>query len=182
MSAASVQVGFFGKIPSRGDFVQAGLSRGFIQDWDDWVQAVLPPCRRHFGEAWDAVWRAAPCWRFALQSGQCGSAPVIGLLLPSEDAAGRRFPLAIAAEGADDGPGFLDAAETVGRDAVRGALAPERLFARLAGIVPPPPATRAASSRRVGHWWARQEGAVALEVMSLTALPDADALAWMLSR
>jgi type VI secretion system protein ImpM len=188
MSAASVQVGFFGKIPCRGDFVQAGLSRRFIQAWDDWVQAVLPPCRRHFGEAWDAVWLAAPCWRFALPGGQCGAAPVLGLLLPSEDAAGRRFPLAIAAEGADDGPGFLDAAETVGRDAVRGALPPDRLFSRLAGTAPPPPAThavsgaRAGSGRKLGHWWTRQEGAVALEVMSLTSLPDADALAWMLSR
>jgi type VI secretion system protein ImpM len=179
---AAVRVGFFGKIPARGDFVQAGLSRHFTQAWDGWVQAVLPPCRKLFGQSWEDVWRAAPCCRFALPGGQCGAAPVLGLLLPSADRAGRLFPFMIAAEGADDGSGFLDAAEQVGRDAVGGALSPDLLLSRLADIVPPPPVVDMALGMTAGRWWSGQGSPAADAVVLLTGLPDATALAGMLRR
>ena len=119
----AVAVGFFGKIPSRGDFVRAGLSRDFTLAWDDWLQAVLPACRCLIGENWDTVWRGTRPWRFALPSGQCGPRPILGLFMPSVDRAGRCFPLTIAAEGAVDGICFLDGAEPIGLDAVAGAYA-----------------------------------------------------------
>jgi type VI secretion system protein ImpM len=195
MSAAAVQVGFFGKIPCRGDFVQAGLSRRFTRAWDDWVQAVLPACQQRFGEAWDSVWRAAPSWRFALPGGQCGAVPVLGLVLPSEDGAGRRFPLMIAAEGADDGVDFLDAAEAVGWDAVCGGLPPDRLLLQLTAIAPPPAAAAAEcvsmrsggptaggpmGNSAMGRWWSGPGSAAGDVVISLAALPDAAAFAGML--
>jgi type VI secretion system protein ImpM len=172
--AALVQVGFFGKIPSRGDFVQAGLSRPFRRAWDDWVQAVLPGCRRLLGSEWDAAWRVASSWRFVLPGGQCGSRPVLGLFLSSLDGAERYFPLLIAAEGADDGIAFLDAAEEVGRDAIGGALAPDALHARLTGLVPPEPA---ASRGTVARWW---RGYNAHRTIVLDSLPGSATLAEML--
>jgi type VI secretion system protein ImpM len=177
MSApAAVRVGFFGKIPSRGDFVRAGLSRQFVQAWDDWVQAVLPGCRSLLGDGWDAAWRAAASWRFVLPGGQCGAHPVLGLFLPSLDGAARCFPLTIAAEGAEDGIAFLDAAEAIGREAAGGALVPDALLARLAALVPPAPAKRQMAA---ACWW---QGHRADEAITLHGLPGADALAGMLRR
>ena len=171
---AMVRVGFFGKIPSRGDFVQAGLSRQFTRAWDDWVQAVLPDCRSLLGQEWDAAWRTAASWRFALPGGQCGARPVLGLFLPSLDGAGRVFPLTIAAEGAGDDATFLDAAEAIGCEAAAGGLAPDALLARLAGLIPPAPATMPTQTAR---WWRGRHpgGAIAL-----AGLPGAERLAGML--
>ncbi|HKM64667.1 MAG TPA: type VI secretion system-associated protein TagF, partial [Acidisphaera sp.] len=88
--------GFYGKIPSRGDFVRAGLPAGFVTAWDTWLQGVLPGARDILGEAWNACWMEAPVWRFSLPPGQCGAERVIGLWMPSVDAAGRQFPLTVA--------------------------------------------------------------------------------------
>ncbi len=186
MSVASVQVGFFGKIPSRGDFVRAGLSRPFIQAWDDWLQSILPACQHLVGDAWEAVWTSAPSWRFALPAGRCGARPVVGMLLPSTDRAGRRFPLTIAAEGAGAAEGtasgieFLDAAEPVGWNAVHGGFSPEVLLTMLAGIAPPDPAPSTALPVTDSRWWCGT-GADALgSAISHAGLPEATAFAGML--
>ena len=48
--------GFFGKLPARGDFVRAGLTRGFIEPWDSWLRQVMPASRGILGETWTAAW------------------------------------------------------------------------------------------------------------------------------
>jgi len=182
MSAALVRVGFFGKIPSRGDFVQAGLSRPFIQAWDDWLQAILPACQRLTGDAWDAVWSSAPSWRFTLPAGLCGTRPVVGLLLPSTDRTGRRFPLTIAAEGPDRGNEFLDAAEPVGWDAVRGGFSPEALLTALAAIAPPDPAPPNVRPVADATWWSWAGADALRSAINHAGLPEATAFAGMLRR
>jgi type VI secretion system protein ImpM len=172
----AVRVGFFGKIPSRGDFVQAGLSRQFTRPWDDWVQAILPECRRLLGDGWDAAWGVDASWRFMLSGGQCGPRPVLGLFLPSLDSAGRCFPLAIAAEGSAEDAAFLDAAEAIGREAADGALTPDSLLARLAGLVPP---AAAGLHGETSRWWQAHR---ASEMIALPGLPGAEVLAGMLRR
>jgi type VI secretion system protein ImpM len=180
MSAAPVRIGFFGKVPSRGDFVRAGLSWTFVQAWDDWLQTILPACQRLIGDAWDSVWCSAPSWRFALPAGHCGTHAIIGLLLPSMDRAGRHFPLTIAAEGADHGTAFLDGAERIGWDAVHGAFEPGMLQTRLAAIAPPhavppnaPPATGA-------RWWSGMGTEGTHAAIGFVGLPEAAAMAGML--
>jgi type VI secretion system protein ImpM len=168
---ATVAVGFFGKLPARGDFVRTGLSRRFTERWDGWLQQVLPACRQSIGADWDETWRTAPAWRFAL----AGEAPVLGLFMPSVDHAGRHFPLTIAAEGADDGIAFLDAAERAGRDAIGQELAPDLLLARLKDIAPPAAAMPTADTAT--RWWAG-----AGEPLRFDGLPDAAGLARMLAR
>src|SRR4051794_39585251 len=111
---ADAAVGFFGKIPSRGDFVHAGLSSGFVRAWDGWLQRVMAEARRTLGETWPDLWHVAPVWRFALPPGQCGGQPVLGLWMPSVDRVGRAFPLTLAAEPGGRGDAFLDAAERIG--------------------------------------------------------------------
>lgn len=89
--------GVYGKLPSYGDFVRRELPTGFVNPWDDWLQAGVAAARDALGPAFDACWDSAPPWRFRLSAGACGPQPVAGVLLTSRDAVGRRFPLTVAA-------------------------------------------------------------------------------------
>ena len=95
--SGAVAVGFYGKLPARGDFVRVGLPRDFIDPWDDWLQAVIAGSRSLMGDAWLPAFLEAPVWRFALPPGMCGGQAALGLMLPSVDQAGRYFPLTFAA-------------------------------------------------------------------------------------
>ena len=91
-----VIVGFYGKLPARGDFVRAGLPRDFIDPWDGWLQSVMAGSRALMGDAWLPAFLEAPVWRFTLPPGMCGAQAAFGLMLPSVDRAGRYFPLTFA--------------------------------------------------------------------------------------
>jgi type VI secretion system protein ImpM len=122
--------GFFGKIPARGDFVRAGLPRSFTDPWDAWLEAVIAGSREVLGKRWLPAWMEAPIWHFALPAGQCGPAPVLGVWMPSVDAAGRHFPLTLARVGVlpADQAGWLTAAVAAGLRA--------QGFATVAGFEP----------------------------------------------
>ncbi|WP_299362916.1 TagF domain-containing protein [uncultured Paracoccus sp.] len=85
------QVGFWGKLPTRGDFVGRGLPDGFRRQWDGWAAAHL--ARR-------GDWPSGGL-RLRIQGRARAAA---GLVLPSTDAVGRRFPLGLFLL-ADDLPG-----------------------------------------------------------------------------
>ncbi len=176
-------MGFHGKIPSRGDFVRAGLPGSFVGPWDHWLQQVLPAARAMLADAWEAVWLQAPVWRFLLPTGQCGPASVLGLWLPSVDAAGRYFPLTLAAilpgnatPPCDAAEAWLDQVEQAGRDAVAHDLSPEDLAGRLAGHLAP----STAAACRLARWWTDGGPYVPASAMELPALPDAICFATML--
>lgn len=90
-------VGFYGKLPARGDFVQRNLPRSFIEPWDNWLQDALAGSREQLGEQWLRSYLTSPVWRFALCGGLCGEQVVAGVLIPSVDRVGRYFPLVITA-------------------------------------------------------------------------------------
>ncbi len=126
--------GFFGKLPTRGDFLRVGLPRSFTDPLDDWLRGALAASRSFFGERWDAVWAAAPIWRFALPPGACGPNPAIGVMLPSMDSVERRFPLVLARLTPASDPmaaAFLAAAEGAGRAAITATLEPEAVHMML---------------------------------------------------
>lgn len=91
----SMQFGAFGKMPSIGDFFHISPAGGFVQAWDPWVQQALLTGAQAFGTGWDAAYMSAPIWRFSLSAGLAGPAPVLGVLMPSIDRVGRRFPLTL---------------------------------------------------------------------------------------
>jgi len=183
--------GFYGKIPSRGDFVRAGLPRSFTDPWDDWLAQVIAGSRDLLGAEWLPAWMEAPIWHFALPAGQCGPAAVLGVWMPSVDAAGRHFPLTLARIGpppADPGA-WLAGAEAAGLLALQDDLSPGDLGAHLnlampgaaAPDLPPdgaPPDSAAPDGAAL--WWTEGSPFVPPTRLATHALPDAAMFAAML--
>jgi type VI secretion system protein ImpM len=89
-------VGFYGKLPSHGDFLRRNVSDAFVGVWDGWLQECIATSRAALGERWLDLYLTSPVWRFGCAAGACGPAPVIGIIVPSVDRVGRYFPLTIA--------------------------------------------------------------------------------------
>ncbi len=114
-----MQIGFYGKLPSHGDFLRRRVSDAFVDAWDGWLRECLAASRTALGDRWLNVYLTSPAWRFACAAGACGPAPVIGLVAPSVDQVGRYFPLTLVAElpadvslvTAASSPRFFEAAE-----------------------------------------------------------------------
>ncbi|MEZ5600327.1 MAG: type VI secretion system-associated protein TagF, partial [Candidatus Competibacteraceae bacterium] len=66
--------GFFGKLPSRGDFIGRHLPKSFVGPWDSWLQTAVAHSRDQLGENWQEYYCTSPVWRFALGPGLCGPA------------------------------------------------------------------------------------------------------------
>jgi type VI secretion system protein ImpM len=165
-------LGFFGKLPARGDFVRSGLPRDFVSRWDAWLSSVLPAALEATGDGW----LRAPVWRFSLASGVCGDAAA-GMLFPSFDKVGRRFPLTLARLGPGLGNAIagesLAAMEKLGRTAIDQTLAPDELAKRLAAL----PGVGEETPESGSLWWeafGRQRSFV------LPALPDVGSFAEMM--
>jgi type VI secretion system protein ImpM len=179
--------GFYGKLPSHGDFVRAGLPRGFVRAWDEWAARVLSASRDRLGHAWLSAWLEAPIWRFVLPAGACGVATAFGVCMPSVDRVGRHFPLVLAAcadhaDGCwpDAAPAFLHAAERAGLAALEGTLPATAIAERLAqpadpvGDLPGWPSCGAL-------WWTNGAPLVRPCRREMPGLPDEDTFASMLS-
>ncbi|RFB83163.1 type VI secretion-associated protein [Rhizobium leguminosarum bv. trifolii] len=96
--AEADRIGFYGKLPSHGDFVSMGLGHSLQSALDAWMQAGLQATQQELGDDWKRRFRAMPAWRFIIERGLWGPATVAGVLLPSLDRVGRSFPLVIAAQ------------------------------------------------------------------------------------
>lgn len=90
------EIGICGKIPSRGDFLAQGLAAGFVDSWNEWLQAVMAVSREQLGRQWLESYLISPVWHFALSAGVCGNDAVMGCLMPSVDQVGRHFPFTLA--------------------------------------------------------------------------------------
>ena len=88
--------GFYGKLPSEGDFVTRRLPWEFTSAWDDWLQQGLQASREALGAGWLERYLSAPIWRFQLAPGVCGPTGWRGLFFASVDRVGRYFPLTLA--------------------------------------------------------------------------------------
>ncbi len=186
LAGRSSATGFFGKLPTRGDFVRTGLSRASVDALDDWFRAILSGSQGIMADGWRPAWMEAPVWRFALPDGMCGPISLLGLWLPSVDQVGRHFPLIVAAccpgsepaNMARGGLGWLDAAEDAGRAALADDLTPDELAARIPpapdlihppeadlpyGMIPRPGA---------GLWWTEGSPRVPAQGLVLDAMPD----------
>lgn len=87
--------GAYGKIPAVGDFFRLSPPAGFVRVWDAWLQEVLSDGQATYGAEFEAFYMSAPIWRFTLPRGVASQAKVMGVLMPSVDRVGRRFPLTL---------------------------------------------------------------------------------------
>jgi type VI secretion system protein ImpM len=90
--------GWYGKIPSLGDFASRRLPVEFVKAWDAWLQDVIPATRAEVGDAWLDFYLTMPIWRFVFLPGLVTPSGWAGVLMPSVDRVGRHFPLTIAVE------------------------------------------------------------------------------------
>ena len=142
--------GLYGKLPAHGDFVRRGLPDGFVAGWDAWLQAGILAARDTLGEGFGPAWDAAPAWCFRLPAGACGRAAMAGVMLPSRDLVGRRFPLTLAAPVGATPPGqaWYDALLKAAWDAYHQEREADLLLAALPSIDP----WREATAPEAG-WW-----------------------------
>ncbi|MGF1725735.1 type VI secretion system-associated protein TagF [Photobacterium nomapromontoriensis] len=94
----AARLGYFGKVPVRGDFIQDHLPLDFLDAWNEWLQAVLAVSREQLGEQWLECYLTSPVWHFALSPGVCGEKGMIGTLMPSIDNVGRHYYFTLATE------------------------------------------------------------------------------------
>jgi type VI secretion system protein ImpM len=94
---ATASPGFFGKLPSRGDFISRRLPASFLDPWDQWLQGGIARSKEQLADRWLDIYMTSPIWRFVLSSGIAGQECWAGALIPSVDRVGRYFPLTLAA-------------------------------------------------------------------------------------
>ncbi|HKE96735.1 MAG TPA: type VI secretion system-associated protein TagF [Povalibacter sp.] len=92
------RIGWFGKLPSHGDFLQRRAPEEFVNTWDPWLQECIAQSRVQLGHGWLDVYLTSPVWRFFLSGGVISASSFAGIMLPSVDRVGRYFPLTIFAE------------------------------------------------------------------------------------
>lgn len=92
-SATATGASYFGKLPSRGDFVQGGTQSRLITLLDRWASASMEVLSEN--PRWKLIFDSAAGLDFAFV-GAHSPHSVIGHLKPSRDASGRRFPLIAA--------------------------------------------------------------------------------------
>jgi type VI secretion system protein ImpM len=93
-----VTVGFYGKLPSLGDFVGRRAPNALLETWDGWLQSAVAASREAIGAEWLDLYLTAPMWRFFAQAGVLDAAPVAGVMFPSVDRVGRCFPFTVFAQ------------------------------------------------------------------------------------
>ncbi|WP_170973361.1 type VI secretion system-associated protein TagF [Rhizobium sp. FKY42] len=92
------RIGFFGKLPTHGDFVSWGLTVKLQRALEDWLQIGLRTAQDGLGESWLRTFKAMPPWRFFIEEGLWSSHGVAGVIVPSSDRVGREFPLVLLAQ------------------------------------------------------------------------------------
>lgn len=91
----TIKVGFFGKLPGYGDFIQRNVSPNFINQWDNWLLQSMEASHTQLGDAWKEVYFNSPIWRFTIDGSIFNSETTTGIIMPSVDSAGRSYPFSV---------------------------------------------------------------------------------------
>ena len=111
---AAPDTGFcvFGKHPAHGDFLSFGVDRLIEQGLTRWLDATLSTVRTRCGGDWAPFWDAAIATRFWIGQAVIGQT-LAGVLFPSRDAVGRRYPLIVAVAGSPVPPPVIEPDQTL---------------------------------------------------------------------
>ena len=85
---AAATPGWFGKLPSLGDFASRRVDVDFMEAWDGWLAQGLAGWQARDGDAWLTDYLNGPSWRFVLMPGtlpgECGAHAVFGRTVGSQ--------------------------------------------------------------------------------------------------
>jgi type VI secretion system protein ImpM len=176
-------IGYYGKLPIRGDFLRYGLPPDCIGALDDWACASLAASRARLGQQWLKVWLQAPIRRFRLGAAICGAASLIGMVMPSIDRSGRHFPLFLVAGAKDEhrldaGVAWLDAAEVAGITAITTNTSLDELNSGL--LVDEGSAVSLPGSSAPSFWWTKGSPYHAADSFAVATMPPPGMFAAML--
>lgn len=90
-----MKIGFFGKLPGYGDFIQRNVSPDFVNQWDNWLLKSIEASRSQLGDDWRARYFNSPIWRFVIASNVLDGLTTTGLIMPSVDKSGRCYPFTV---------------------------------------------------------------------------------------
>lgn len=150
MSTVDTAPGWYGKLPTLGDFASRRLGPDFVEPWDLWLADGLAAQRETLGEGWLDAYLQSPVWRFVLMPGTVAALapqrPLAGVLMPSVDRVGRYFPLTIVAtlprvprraQEMEQLLGWLHRLEDLALDSLQDDWTIEQLDAELAALPEP---------------------------------------------
>ncbi len=93
MTAALMPLAYFGKVPSRGDFIRSSHSADLVGTLDRWITQAMEQLSGD--PRWKLVYDTATPVDFAFVGPRSGAA-IAGQLQPSRDSSDRRFPFVTA--------------------------------------------------------------------------------------
>lgn len=94
-ASATPGIGWFGKLPSAGDFIARRVPQDFVESWDRWLQQGIAHGRARLGEEFAELYLTFPVWRFVMAASGDEAGAWCGVLMPSVDRVGRLFPLTL---------------------------------------------------------------------------------------
>lgn len=94
-----IDAGWYGKLPTLGDFATRRLPPAFTEAWDAWLAAGLAEWKAR-GDGWLDEYLAGPVWRFVAAPGVLAPPGLArgwaGVIAPSLDRVERHFPFTVA--------------------------------------------------------------------------------------
>jgi type VI secretion system protein ImpM len=102
-----MKIGYFGKLPGYGDFVQRNVCPEFVKYWDNWVLKSLSSSNEQLGDLWKSKYFNSPIWRFVINQNTLSHTPVAGFIMPSVDKAGRCYPFTVVCQAESDVNPFI---------------------------------------------------------------------------
>ena len=89
----SDSLGWYGKMPSSGDFVHRRLDQGLIGWWHRWLSSGLIAMHESGLLSAEQEYMSAPIWNFLIPASLGCDRVQMGCLAPSRDRVGRVYPL-----------------------------------------------------------------------------------------
>lgn len=97
--ANALQVAVFGKVPRMGDFLRVGSGGPAGEALEQFVEQGLGYAESKRGQGWPSVYSAGATYAFLFRPPRSSSVrdALVGVIKPSGDSVGRRFPLVVYA-------------------------------------------------------------------------------------
>ncbi|NQY36783.1 MAG: type VI secretion system-associated protein TagF [Alteromonadaceae bacterium] len=90
-----MKIGFFGKLPGYGDFIQRNVSPQLINYWDNWILQSIESSRTQLRDNWQVRYFNSPIWRFVIGNDILSETTITGFMMPSVDKSGRCYPFTV---------------------------------------------------------------------------------------